>query len=489
MTSLDILFISAAILLIISVFASKVSDRFGIPALLLFLAIGMLAGYDGPGNIYFDDPNLSQAIGAAALMVILFSGGLSTHWYSVKPVLKEGITLATLGVLLTAILLGAFAHFLLGISWLEGFLLGSIVSSTDAAAVFSILRAKGVHIQPKLAALLELESGSNDPMAVFLTVGLISLLQNPGKDPLTLIPFFFQQMLIGGVIGWLAGKAALFFLNRLRLGYAGLYPVLAIGIVAMAFSGANLLKGSGFLAVYLCGVVMGQADFLHKRSLIRFFDGFAWLMQIAMFLVLGLLVFPSRIAPIALPALAITLFLMLVARPVSVLISTLPFKMGLREKAFISWVGLRGAVPIVLAIYPRIANLAQSDLIFNIIFFVVLLSVLLQGTTLPFAARLFKVEVPDASAKSFPVEFVPEQGWRGAMEEVTLSPESRANGKAIVDLNLPPSYLIVLVNRSGEYLVPSGGMVLQAGDRILGIASPECREQVTRLFSEPEARD
>ena len=180
---------------------------------------------------------------------------------------------------------------------------------------------------------------------------------------------------------------------------------------------------------------------------------------------------------------------MLVARPVSVLISTLPFKMGLREKAFISWVGLRGAVPIVLAIYPRIANLAQSDLIFNIIFFVVLLSVLLQGTTLPFAARMFKVEVPDTSAKSFPVEFVPEQGWRGAMEEVTLSPESRANGKAIVDLNLPPSYLIVLVNRSGEYLVPSGGMVLQAGDRILGIASPECREQVTRLFSEPEARD
>lgn len=488
---IEIVFLAIAVLLVLSVAASKFSDRFGVPALLLFLAIGMLAGSDGVGGIYFDDPALAQGVGLFALAIILFSGGLDTDWESIQGVVKESLVLATLGVLLTAAILGLAAHWLLGISLLEGMLLGAITSSTDAAAVFSLLRSQGVRLKGKLTPLLEFESGSNDPMAVFLTIGLIALISNPGQSFASLGLLFLQQMIIGGVLGLVFGRILLFVINRLRLGYAGLYPVLTLGMLLLAFAVTSLLRGSGILAVYLLGLTLGRSDFLHKRSLSRFFDGLAWLVQIVMFLTLGLLVFPSRLPPIALPALALAAILVLVARPVSVWISLLPFRFTLREKAFISWVGLRGAVPIILATYPRLAGLDENGLIFNVVFFVVLTSVLVQGTSLSRAARWLRLDDPVEKEPRYPLEIEPLQGWRGVLQEVVVQPQSAATGRAVFELGLPRDYLIVLVARGDEFLIPNGSIVLQGGDRMLGLARPETHQRVQALIEKPaeSARD
>ena len=342
----DYTLIALALLLLISVLGSKVSDRFGVPALLLFLVVGMLAGSDGPGKIYFDDPALAQFVGVIALVLILFSGGLDTDWQRVRPLLKYGITLATLGVFLTALIVGLFASYLLGLSMLEGLLLGAIVSSTDAAAVFSILRAKGLNLKGHLGPLLELESGSNDPMAVFLTVGLIQLLTQPNTSLPTLLLAFCLQFLIGTLAGFGFGRGTVLLVNRLKLGYEGLYPVLTLAMVFLTYSLTALIGGNGFLAVYIAGIVIGNQTFIHKRSLLRFHDGLAWLMQIAMFLTLGLLVYPSRVLPIAGLGVLVAGCLIFVARPVSIFLSLLPTGFTLREKTFLSWVGLAGLCPL-----------------------------------------------------------------------------------------------------------------------------------------------
>lgn len=480
--TLELGLILAAVLLVLSVTASKISDRFGIPALLVFLVVGMLAGSDGPGGIYFDDASLAQSIGVIALVVILFSGGLDTEWKSVRPVLKEGLTLATLGTLITALVVGAFAHLIFHFSWVEGMLLGAIVSSTDAAAVFAVLRSRGVRLRGTLKPLLELESGSNDPMAVFLTVGLIQLALNPGKSAWQLVPLFFQQMILGAVMGYAVGILSLYLINRLKLGYDGLYPVLTIGMIFISYGATALLGGSGFLAVYVTGLVLGRADFLHKRSLIRFYDGTAWLMQIIMFLTLGLLVFPSRLVPVILPGLGLALALMLVARPISVLLGLLFSRYRWRERAFISWVGLRGAVPIILALYPKMAELPHADLIFNVVFFVVLTSVLVQGTLIPPVARLLKVDAPEESKVTHPLEMVPVDGWQGKLREIRLPSNCWASGKAIYELGLPMEYLIVLIERGGKWIIPNGSVILQAGDTLLGLSSAEVQEQVEQFF-------
>jgi len=328
----EYILIGASILLLISVLVSKISDRFGIPVLLLFLILGMLVGSEGLGGLYFDDPALAQFISVTALVVILFSGGFGTEWNQVRLMLKEGLLLSTLGVFITAMVVGLFASVLLGLSLLEGLLLGSIVSSTDAAAVFSVLRSKGISLKGKLKPLLELESGSNDPMAIFLTLGLIRLITQPGLSPLSLLGFFFQQMLIGAVVGYSLGRVMVLLVNRLKLGYEGLYPVLTLALVFLTFGLTAVIGGSGFLAVYLAGLVMGHYSFIHKRSLLRFHDGLAWIMQIAMFLTLGLLVFPSRLFPIIGLGLLVAGCLMLIARPVSIFVGLLPSKLGWREK-------------------------------------------------------------------------------------------------------------------------------------------------------------
>ncbi len=476
--SVEIIFIGVSLLLLISVLASKITDRLGVPALLLFLLIGMLAGSDGPGGIYFDDPGLAQFIGVVALILILFSGGLDTEWKSVRPVLREGLVLATLGVLITTVVLGGFIRFILGFSWLESLLVGAIVSSTDAAAVFSVLGSRGVNLKGRLKPLLELESGSNDPMAVFLTIGLLQLIMQPNASWWQLVPLFIQQMAVGAAAGYVMGLAAQFLVNRVRLGYEGLYPVLVFALVFFTYGVTNALGGSGFLAVYLLGVFMGRQDFIHKRSLLRFYDGMAWLMQIAMFLTLGLLVFPSRLVPILEPGLLVAAVLLLVARPASVFISLLPFRLESRQKLFLAWVGLRGAVPIVLATYPLLARLPKADLIFNIVFFVVLTSVLLQGTSIPFVARLLKVEAPLVPRRTYPIEYVPDKGYKNDLKELPIADGSPAVGKAIVELGLPAEFLVILIARENDFILPSGGTVLQAGDTLLVLSEKVAWETV-----------
>jgi cell volume regulation protein A len=474
-----------SLLLLLSVLASKISDRFGVPALLLFLVIGMLAGSDGPGGIYFDDAAAAQFVGVVALALILFSGGLDTDAKSVRPILKYGLTLSTLGVLITALIVGILADVLLGFSFLKGLLLGAIVSSTDAAAVFSILRSKNVSLKGQLKPLLELESGSNDPMAVFLTIGLVQLLTQADASLANLILLFALQMSIGAVAGYAMGKAALFLINRLKLGYEGLYPVLTLSLVALTYGLTNIIGGNGFLAVYLAGIIIGNENFIHKRSLLRFHDGLAWLMQIAMFLTLGLLVFPSRLVPIIGSGLLIAACLIFIARPASIFVGLLPSALGLREKIFVSWVGLRGAVPIVLATYPLLAKIPQADLIFNVVFFVVLTSVLLQGTSIPLVAKWLRVDAPAPPKRVYPLEYTRVGGIKAELQELTIPAGSNVIGQTLVELKFSAGFLIVLIARSGEFVLPGGGTTLLAGDTLLVLAEKEMFQQVQSQINKP----
>lgn len=473
MPNIDTAVFLSAVLLLLAVFAHKASTRMGVPGLLLFLGIGMLAGSDGPGGIYFDNAFQAQAVGIVALAFILFASGLELGWSSAKSVLAAGLSLATVGVVLTTLAAGTFARWLLGMTWLESLLLGAIVSSTDAAAVFSVLRSRSVILKGRIQPLIEFESGSNDPMAVFLTIGLIELMKNPGEQPLRLVPAFLMQMAAGSVAGFIAGKLTVLLLNRLKLEAEGLYPVLTIGVLLLTYGGCAIAGGSGFLAVYLAGIIIGNSDVIHKGSLIRFHDGVAWLMQIAMFLVLGLLVFPSRLPAVAAPGLLFSIFLIFVARPLGVGLSLALSKMPLREQALIAWAGLRGAAPIVLATFPKLAGLERADLYFNLVFFIVLTSVLLQGTTIPIVGRWLRLEDRTAPRIKYPLEFVPTTRSKSAMVDVEVPPGSPVAGRQIVELELPDSALIVLVSRGQDFLSPRGATVLHAGDSLLILADKD----------------
>ena len=389
----------SSLLLLLSILAWKVSSRLGIPALLLFLGIGMLAGSDGPGGIYFDNALLAQEVGIVALAFILFAGGLETQWKVVRPALGAALSLSTIGVLLTAVIVAVFALVVLHFSFVEGLLLGAIISATDAAAVFSVLGARNLQLKGKLLPLLELESGTNDPMAVFLTVGLTALLANPKESVVSLLLLFVQQMGVGAVLGLSIGWAAIWLISRLHLDVEGLYRVFTIALVLFAYGLTALLGGSGFLAVYVVGVLLGNSAVQQVDRLSRFHDSLAWLMQIAMFLILGLLVFPSRLPAVVGSGLLITGVAVFLARPLSVLIALQPVKMSLREKLFVGWVGLRGAVPIVLATFPLLAGLSRASFLFDLVFFVVLASVLLQGTTVPLVAQWLGVIAPASEAQ------------------------------------------------------------------------------------------
>jgi potassium/hydrogen antiporter len=464
---------AAALLILVGVFASKVSSRFGIPALLLFLAIGMLAGSDGIGGIEFTDFELAQNVGVIALAYILFAGGLSTRWSDVRRVTAPGAALATAGVALTAIISGTVAAWVLDLSWTTGLLLGAILSSTDAAAVFSVLRSRSVSLRGEIRPLLELESGSNDPMAVFLTVALLELLTVPDASVLSLVPMFAQQAVVGAVVGVVAAKAAVVMINRLRLEYDGLYPVVTLAVVVLTYSATAVLGGSGFLAVYLAGIVMGSSEFLHKKSLVRFHDAIAWLAQISMFLVLGLLVFPSALRSAALPALVVAFALVVVARPVAVFATLALTRFGLREMTMVSWVGLRGAVPIILATFPLVEGIPNADLIFDVVFFAVLLSVMVQGTTIPVVARWLRVDAPLVEARPYPVEAVSSGHGGAELHELKVAKGSAADGGALIDLAMPEGSLVVLISRDGEFVVPQGSTLLREDDQVLVLADDE----------------
>lgn len=486
MPPVEHILVGVALLLFLSILASKTAVRSGIPELLLFLLIGMLAGSDGPGGIYFDNPWLAQAVGVVALSLILFSGGLDTDWEDIRPVLREGIALSTLGVGITALLVGVFATALFNFSLLEGLLLGAIISSTDAAAVFSLLRARNLRLEPRLRSLLELESGSNDPMAVFLTLGLTLLLAQPQTPASTLIPMFIQQMTLGAALGYGMGRLMAPLINFLRLEYEGLYPVLTVALALLTYGASATLGGNGFLAVYLAGLVMGNSNFVHKKSLKRFHDGLAWLMQITMFLTLGLQVFPSRFVPVIPVGLLVAMFLILVARPFSVQASLVWSRMSLREKSFVAWVGLRGAAPIVLATFPQLAGIPRADAIFTLVFFIVLTSVLLQGPLIVPVARWLRVEVPAERRPTTTLDFVWAEGEvSDHLTELVIPGTSAAIGRQIVDLDLPPGVLFVLIERDDAVFVPNGGTTLQAGDRVLVLASQELLRSARRALGIP----
>lgn len=482
MTSIEYILLGASILLLLSVIASKASGRLGVPALVLFLVIGMLAGSDGPGGIYFDDPWLAQFLGVVALAFILFAGGLDTNWQSVRRVFWSGLALSTLGVFITTLLVGWFATAVLGFSLFEGLLLGSVVSCTDAAAVFTVLRSRNVSLKGQLQPLLELESGSNDPMAVYLTIGFIELLSTPTASIIDLIPLFVHQMTLGAAIGYAMGRAMVLVVNRLKLEYDGLYPVLTFALVLLTYGATASMGGNGFLAVYLAGLLMGNGDFIHKKSLMRFHDGLAWLMQIAMFLTLGLLVFPSRLIPIMAVGLLVSMFLIFAARPVSVFIALLFAKMSLKEKVMVSWVGLRGAVPVILATFPLLAGVPKADMIFNIVFFIVLTSVLLQGSLIPLVARWLGMVAPVPAKPKYPVEFETASRISTELVEVGIPSRSTIVGRQLVELGLPKGVLVVLIHRNNESIVPGGGTILEAGDTLVVLARKEDIAQVRSMM-------
>ncbi|MDD3932458.1 MAG: potassium/proton antiporter [Methanoculleus sp.] len=488
--TLEIIFLGVSLLFLISIIANKFSERLGVPALLIFLVVGMLAGSEGPGGIPFDDPVIAQTIGVIALAYILFSGGLDTRWEQIQPVLWPGIALSTVGVVLTAVLLGAFAVLVLGLSPLTGFLLGAVVSSTDAAAVFSVLRMARARLQGNLRPFLEFESGSNDPMAVFLTTGIIALILTPGSSVLALVPMFVQQMVVGGLLGYGLGRFVVFLINRLKLESEGLYPVLSLAMVLLTYGLTATVGGNGFIAVYVAGLVMGNSIVVYKKSLIRFHDGIAWLMQIVMFLALGLLVFPSELVPVIVPGVLTAFFLILVARPVAVLLTLLPWKMPMNEKALVSWVGLRGAVPIILATYPLVAGVPDADMIFNIVFFIVLVSALVHGTSIPSVARWLGLAAPLQEKRKLSREFDVDPDTPSELIELVIPPDAPAVGKQVVDLGLPKGALIILMQKGDERFVPGGSTVIEAGDTLLLLTTDDLVENVrARFSSEGESND
>ena len=474
---LDNVLVVVAVLLALSIFASKASGRLGVPALILFLVLGMLAGSEGIGGIYFDDAEVAQWVGVVALAFILFAAGLATDWKFVRPSVRSALSLSTVGVLLTTLVVGWFAHRIAGLSLLQGMLLGAIVSATDAAAVFSILRSSGVSLRQHVTAILELESGSNDPMAVFLTTALLQLLVNSSAHVGSLIFDFVRQMTFGAAAGVLIGFAAVHVLNRMRLDYPGLFPVMTIAIVLLTYGATNLIGGSGFLAVYLAGIVMGNRNFIQRRTLTRFHDGIAWLMQIAMFITLGLLVFPSRLVPVAWTSLAIAAFLIFFARPLAVFASLSFSRMTIREKLFISWVGLRGAVPIVLATFPLLAGISAAPAIFNIVFFIVLASVMIQGTTIAPIARLLRVNVPTVSDWS-PAEAHLASRGEGALVTLNVAQDASAANHRVVELDWPRETLILVVYRGNDFFVPNGATEIKPGDRLIVLTSKESLESL-----------
>jgi cell volume regulation protein A len=474
-------------LLLVSVIAGKTTNKLGVPTLIFFLIVGVLAGSEGLGGIHFDDANIAQLVGTTALNFILFSGGLDTHWKTIKPVLWKGLALSTIGVFITAISVGVFMYYVFGFTIWEGLLLGAIVSATDAAAVFSILRNRGVALKGYLRPVLELESGSNDPMAYFLTITLTGIVAVGHADASVLLISFLKEFILGAAIGYMMGRSSVWLINNIKLETEGLYPVLTLGLAIFTYSVTHAIGGNGFLAIYLCAVIMGNSNMVHKRSLIKFYDGQAWLMQIILFLTLGLLVFPSKILPLIGMGLLISAFLIFVARPIAVFVSLSFFKANTRSKLFISWVGLRGSVPIVFATYPLLAGIPKAELIFNLVFFISITSVLLQGTTLSYVARLLHVTIPPKAKRRMGLDFESTDKIKSEMITIIIPGDSISIGKRIVDLSIPDTVNILAIKRSGVYISPNGSTKLLADDLLYVLAEDKnSMERFGEFFTHPD---
>lgn len=467
-----------SILLFVSIIVGKTGYRFGVPALLLFLVVGMLFGSDGLG-LQFHNAKEAQFIGMVALSIILFSGGMDTKFTEIKPILSPGIVLSTFGVLLTALFTGLFIWWLSGMSWtniqlplITSLLLASTMSSTDSASVFAILRSQKMNLKHNLRPMLELESGSNDPMAYMLTVVLIQLIQSSGMGASQIAFSFVIQFVVGAAAGYLLGKLAILMLNRLNIDNQSLYPILLLSFVFFTFSITDLMKGNGYLAVYIAGMMVGNNKIMHRKEIYTFMDGLTWLFQIIMFLCLGLLVNPHEMLEVAVVALLIGVFMIVIGRPLSVFLCLLPFgkRINMKSKMFVSWVGLRGAVPIIFATYPVVAGVPGADVIFNIVFFITILSLVIQGTTVSKVARIMGLSTPmEKTGNDFGVE-LPED-IDSDLRDVTVTREMLdAKGDTLKDMNLPQGTLVMIVKRDNEYLIPNGTLKLHVGDKLLLIS-------------------
>ena len=491
-TTENILLIGS-ILFFISILIGKTGSRLGLPVLLLFLIIGMVAGKDGVG-IEFESPATAQFIGVISLSIILFSGGMDTKIEEIRPVVKQGILLATFGVLLTTLFTGGFIYLIANwtfpghIVTLTGcMLLAAVMSSTDSASVFNILRSKNLNLKHNLRPLLELESGSNDPMAYMLTIILIQIIQIGEIHTGQILLSFAIQFLVGIFAGYLLGMCAVWILNHIKIDNPSLYQIILLTFVFFTFSFTTTMQGNGYLAVYMAGLVVGNHKMQHQKSVMTFFDGFTWLFQIVMFLTLGLLVNPSDLIPVAGLGLLVGVFMIIFARPISVFLCLLPFrKMSGKAKLYVSWVGLRGAVPIIFATYPLIAQIPQASLIFNVVFFITILSLLIQGTTVSYMAKLLGLTEKEKENKSnFGMEL--SEDIKSAMSEIMVDPSLLEHGNRLMDLTLPDNTLVVMVKREDSFFIPKGKTKLKPGDKLLVITDND--EELLKVYQQLGIKD
>lgn len=474
-TAENILLIGS-VLIFTSILISKTGYRFGIPTLLLFLLVGMLFGSDGLG-LQFNSAEDAQFIGMMALSIILFTGGMETKFTDIKPVLKEGIVLSTVGVLLTTLLTGLFIFYISGwnstnieLTFMVSLLLAATMSSTDSASVFSLLRSQKMNLKENLRPMLELESGSNDPMAYMLTIVLIQVISSGSSLSIgLLIKDLLVQFLIGGALGYSMGRFMSWLINKLGLSNSSLYSILLLSMVFITFTTTDMLKGNGYLAVYIAGVVVGNMKLSYRKEINTFMNGLTWLFQIIMFITLGLLVNPHEMLDTAVVALLIGVFMIIVARPLSVFACLLPFRgISAKAKLFVSWVGLRGAVPIIFATYPVIAQIEGSHQLFNIVFFITLLSLVIQGMTISSVARWLKLDLPlEKEGNEFGVELPDEIDSQ--LHDIALNEEMLVHGNRLADMNIPKGSLVMLIKRGNEFLIPNGQMELHVGDKLLFI--------------------
>ncbi|MCC6864779.1 MAG: potassium/proton antiporter [Ignavibacteria bacterium] len=483
MVPFEYILLVISVLVLISISLTKVSENLGVPSLILFLIVGMLAGSDGFGKIYFDNVYIAQYVGIVALIFILFSGGLDTKWYEVKPVLKPAFFLSTIGVFIAAVVMGYVIHFLTGLSITEGLLIGAIISSTDAAAVFSVLSGKSINLKNNIKPLLVFESGSNDPAAIILTVLFIQFLQGDEVTALRVVLFLFLQIGLGSIIGLASGKLLAYSFNKFRFPFPSLYPVFAIASAVLIYAAAASVESSGILAVYIASVILGNSDFVQKKSTIRFFDSLALFGQIIMFLTLGLLVYPAQLYNVIGVGLILSAALILLARPISVFISMIGSKFKFNDKLFISWVGLKGAVPIILATFPLTAGLSIGPYIFTLVFFITITSALVQGWSIPLAAKLLGVKSDKKEIAGIPIEINENVNTKNDLLDLIISERSWAAGKTLAELHLPAESLITVIYRDDDYVVPSGSTQLEAGDTILVLVNKDNLENVKSIFN------